>query len=149
MINNGSESRKELLDTVLDYSFDQEKVELYVHSHFWLMYCCVSYPIYSSCLMMSTLDYVLQGDPCGHARMGPHTSRATELGIEHIGVKRSRLDEGPDSDRQRRPPEDVCNFKANRKTPRVKIVANFACFFLFNFTEFELTHQSVVRDFRL
>lgn len=66
MINNGSESRKELLDTVLDYSFDQEK-----------------------------------GDPCGHARMGPHTSRATELGIEQIGVKRSRLDEGPDSDRQR------------------------------------------------
>lgn len=39
MINNGSESRKELLDTVLDYSFDQEKVELeiLVDMHEWVL----------------------------------------------------------------------------------------------------------------
>lgn len=42
---------------VLGYAFDQE--ELYLHSHLELLYYFVFYSMYSSCLTMSTFDYLL------------------------------------------------------------------------------------------
>lgn len=46
-------------EVVLGYAFDQEKEELSAHSHLELHYCCVSYSMYSSCLAVSTFNYLL------------------------------------------------------------------------------------------
>lgn len=78
---------------MLDYTSDQDKAELYVHSRLELHYRCLVLFHLSSCLTMSTFDYVLEVDTCRHAQLGPDTARAIELGTGQRGVKTCLLDE--------------------------------------------------------
>lgn len=90
-------------------------------------------------------------DPRGHAWLGPHARRASELGTGQIGVKPYRLDDSPDTDCRWQPlillcaifGEEMCNFRANRKMPQADILAHFAPFFRSDLTEFELTRRSM------